>query len=61
MIFQQILALLTAKFTGVRKDALTAMARSLAVHCADEEAAKTIVDKMTDAQVNEFATEYRRM
>lgn len=60
MIFQQILALLTAKFTGVRKDALTAMARSLAVHCADEEAAKTIVDKMTDAQVNEFATEYRR-
>lgn len=59
MNFEQILALLMAKFSGVRKDVLTNMARNLALHVANEEEAKTLVDKITDAQVNEFVKEYR--
>lgn len=55
----KILALLTAKFSGVRKDGLTALARSLALQCATEEEAKTLVEKLTDAQVGDFVKEYR--
>lgn len=56
---ETILALLVAKFQGVRKDGLTALARSLALQCASEDEAKALVDKITDAQVNEFVKEYR--
>ena len=56
---ETILALLIAKFSGVRKDGLVAMARSMALHCATEDDAKTLVDKLTDAQVNEFIKDYR--
>ena len=56
---EKILALLTAKFPGVRKDGLTQLARSLALQCATEEDAKGIVDKLADAQVNEFVKEFR--
>lgn len=54
-----ILALLIAKFSGVRKDGLVALARSLALQCTTEDEAKTLVDKFTDAQVNEFVKDYR--
>lgn len=54
-----ILALLTAKFAGVRKDVLTQLARALALQAATEEEAKTLVEKITDAQVNNFVKEYR--
>lgn len=56
---ETILALLIAKFSGVRKDCLVAMARSMALHCATEDEAKSLVDKITDAQVNEFVKEHR--
>lgn len=54
-----ILALLVAKFQGVRKDGLTALARSLALQCTTEDEAKTLVEKLTDAQVNEYVKEFR--
>lgn len=56
---ETILALLTAKFSGVRKDGLVALARSLALQCTTEDEAKALVDKFTDAQVNEFVKDYR--
>ena len=61
MNYQQILALLVAKFTGVRKDGLEQMARTIALQCANEEEAKNLVGKITDAQVNDFVKEYRKM
>lgn len=60
MNFEQILALLVAKFQGVRKDGLTQMARALALQCANEEEAKNLVEKITDAQVNDFVKEFRK-
>lgn len=56
---ETILALLIAKFSGVRKDGLVALARSLALQCTTEDEAKSLVDKITDAQVNEFVKDYR--
>ena len=61
MNFQQILALLIAKFSGVRKDGLEQMARTLALQCTNEDEAKTLIEKITDAQVNEFVKEYRKI
>lgn len=61
MNFQQILALLITKFSGVRKDGLEHLARTLALQCANEEEAKALVEKITDAQVNEFVKEYRKV
>jgi len=54
-----ILALLIASFSGVRKDCLNALARVLALQCTTEDEAKELVGKLTDAQVAEFAKEYR--
>lgn len=56
---EKILALLLAQFVGVRKDGLMQLARSLALQCTTEEEAKALVDKLTDAQVNEFVKEFR--
>lgn len=61
MTYQEILALLTAKFKGVRKDGLEQMARSLALHCATEQEAKDLVEKLTDAQVSEYVKDFRRV
>lgn len=61
MTYQQILALLTAKFSGVRKDGLEHLARTLALQCSNEDEAKTLVEKITDAQVNDFIKEYRKV
>lgn len=56
---ETILALLIAKFSGVRKDGLMALARSLALQCSTDDEAKNLVNKITDAQVNEFVKDYR--
>ncbi len=61
MNFEQILALLVAKFQGVRKDGLEQMARILALQCTNEEEAKSLIEKITDAQVNDFVKEYRKV
>lgn len=54
-----ILALLVAKFQGVRKDALGVLASVLALQATNEDEAKALVEKVTDAQVTEFAKDYR--
>lgn len=59
MNYEQILALLIAKFTGVRKDGLTALARVIAIQATSEDDAKTRIDAITDAQVNEFVKGFR--
>jgi len=56
---EKILALLMAAFTGVRKDGLNQLARTIALQAATEDEAKTLVDKLTKAQVDEFVKEYR--
>jgi len=56
---QKILALLIAKFSGVRKDGLAVLAGVLALQVTTDDEAKGIVDKLTDAQVNDFVKDYR--
>lgn len=56
---EKIIALLMAAFAGVRKDGLNQLARTIALQAATEEDAKTLVDKLTKAQVDEFVKEYR--
>ena len=56
---EKILALLTASFAGVRKDALNQMARTLALQVKSEDDAKKLVEKLTKAQVDDFVKEYR--
>lgn len=56
---EKILALLVAAFAGVRKDGLNQLARTLALQATTDEEAKTIVDKLTEAQVKEFVKDYR--
>ncbi|KAA6350865.1 hypothetical protein EZS27_001712 [termite gut metagenome] len=56
---EKIIALLTATFTGVRKDGLNQLARTLALQATTGEEAKTLVEKLTKAQVDEFVKEYR--
>ena len=59
MTLQEIIALLTNKFSGARKDGLTQLARGIMLQCATIEEARAIVDKLTDAQVSEFIKDYR--
>lgn len=42
---ERILALLIAKFSGVRKDVLNHMARTFALQVATEDEAKALVEK----------------
>lgn len=55
-----ILALLVAKFQGARKDGLNVLAGILALQASTEDEAKSLVEKITDAQVNEFIKDYRK-
>lgn len=55
-----ILALLVAKFQGARKDGLSVLAGILALQASTEDEAKALVEKITDAQVNEFIKDYRK-
>lgn len=55
-----ILALLVAKFQGARKDGLNVLAGILALQASTEDEAKALVEKITDAQVNEFVKDYRK-
>ena len=59
MTLQEIIALLTNKFSGARKDGLAQLARGIMLQCANIEEARAIVDKLTDAQVSEFIKDYR--
>lgn len=56
---EKILALLIAQFSGVRKDGLTQLARTLAVQVTTEDEAKALCEKLTKAQVDDFVKDYR--
>lgn len=57
---EKILALLLAKFAGVRKDGLARLAQTLSLQVADETEAGALVEKLTIERVNEFVTDYRK-
>ena len=57
---EKILALLTAAFTGVRKDGLNQLARILALQATTEAEAKALVEKLTKTQVDDFVKEFRK-
>ena len=56
---EKILALLIGAFSGVRKDGLNQLARTLALQTTTEDEAKTLVGKLTKEQVDNFVKEYR--
>lgn len=56
----KILALLLAKFAGVRKDGLAQLAGVLALQATTDEEASGIVEKLTAEKVNSFVTDYRK-
>lgn len=57
---KKIFELLEAKFQGVRKDGLQHLANSLALTCATEEEANTLVGKLTAEGVGNYVTEWRK-
>lgn len=57
---EKILALLLAKFAGVRKDGLAQMALVLSLQAEKEEDATVIVEKLTDDKVNNFVKDWRK-
>lgn len=59
LTIEQIVALLGAKFPGVRKDALQSVAGVIALQAEDEAAAQSIIDHMTAEKVQGFAQSYR--
>lgn len=59
-LVQIILALLQTQFTGVRKDGLNQLARSLALQVDTEEQATEVVGKLTADKVNKFVSDWRK-
>ena len=57
---EKILALLVAKFQGVRKDGLQHLAAAIGLQVTTEEEANQVVDKLTADKVSAFVTEWRR-
>lgn len=58
-LIAQIIALLGAKFQGVRRDALTALAGTIALQVDTKEEAEAIVAKLGADKVNRFVQNYR--
>lgn len=59
MTIEQILALLTAKFSGVRKDGLAQIARNLSMLATTEEEVQALIDKMDVEKVTDAIKDYR--
>lgn len=57
---EKILALLVAKFSGVRKDGLARLAEALSLQATTDDEAGALVEKLTADKVGEFATNYRK-
>ena len=57
---EQILALLVAKFQGVRKDGLQHLAAAIGLQVATIEEANGVVDKLTADKVSQYVTGCRR-
>lgn len=60
MNYQQILALLQAKFAGVRKDGLAQLARMIALQVTSQEEAQALIDKLDVEKVTEAVKDYRK-
>ena len=58
-MFEKIIELLTAKFTGIRKDALEMLARNIALQCDNDDDVTAAIGKLTDEKVNDFVKGYR--
>lgn len=58
-MFEKIIELLTAKFTGIRKDAIEMLARNIALQCDNDDDVTAAIGKLTDEKVNEFVKGYR--
>ena len=56
---EKLLALLIAKFAGVRKDGLTQLARALSLQAANDEEAEALIGKLTKEQVDTYIKEFR--
>lgn len=54
-----ILALLVAKFAGVRKDGLAQLAGALSLQATTEEEANALIENFTADQVNNFVRDFR--
>ena len=59
-LFEQILALLVAKFQGTRKDGLEVLAQALSQTNETIEEAKAVVNKMTPEKVASFIKDWRK-
>lgn len=59
LIIEQVIALLGAKFPGVRKDGIKNLAGVIALQAENEEEARAIVDKLTADKVSAFVSDYR--
>lgn len=57
---EKILALLIAKFAGLRKDGLAQMASVLSLQVDKEEEATALVDKLTEDRINSFIKDWRK-
>lgn len=60
MTLEQLIALLTGRFSGVRKDGLAQLAKSLLLQVATEEEAQALVEKLSEQQVTDFVKEWRK-
>ena len=58
-MFEKIIELLTAKFTGIRKDAIEMLARNIALPCDNDDDVTAAIGKLTDEKVNDFVKGYR--
>ena len=58
---EQILALLVAKFQGVRKDGLQHLAAAIGLQVATIEEANGVVDKLTADKVSQYVTDWRKV
>lgn len=57
---EKILALLLAKFAGVRKDGLAQLATAMSIQAADETEATALVEKISLDKVNDFVKDWRK-
>lgn len=60
MTIEEILALLTSKFKGARKDGLEHLAAAISLQCETTEEAQAIIDKLSDEKVKGFITGWRQ-
>lgn len=56
---ETILALLTVKFSGERKDGLTQLAGSLALQAETKEEAQALIEKLSQQKVTDFIKDWR--